>query len=346
MPEWKKVESPTMPTTLRGSPAFVMPCAMEMPAAHAEDRVQPVQRRERAEAVAADVAGHDHVELAEGVEDAAVRAARAQHRRPGGQVRRLGRRGRLGDERRGCSLGGIASSGARQAAQHGGQARRRQLADAGHQAPALAGDAQGPDVLLEDVVQLLDDEHLLARPAANSRISSSGNGMAQPSFSTEAPGQHLPHVLVGDALGDDAEAAVAPTRSGSAGLASAAAASAAARSSTRSRIARACAGHRHEPLEVLLEPDLPVGRLPLAERRRRPGVADPGRGAQEHGRAEPLGDLEAEHREVLGLLGVGGLEHRDLGEPGVVPGVLLVLRGVHAGVVGHDDHQPAHRRPM
>ncbi len=31
MPLWKKVESPTMPTTLRGSPALTMPWAIDTP---------------------------------------------------------------------------------------------------------------------------------------------------------------------------------------------------------------------------------------------------------------------------------------------------------------------------
>jgi hypothetical protein len=44
---------------------------------------------------------------------------------------------------------------------------------------------------------------------------------------------------------------------------------------------------------------------------------------------------------LVGFLRRGGLQHRHLGGAGVVPIVLLVLRGVHLGVVGHDHHDPA-----
>ena len=45
--------------------------------------------------------------------------------------------------------------------------------------------------------------------------------------------------------------------------------------------------------------------------------------------------------EVLGLRAVGRLQHRDLGELGVVAVVLLVLRAVQGRVVGGDQHQAA-----
>ena len=63
-------------------------------------------------------------------------------------------------------------------------------------------------------------------------------------------------------------------------------------------------------------------------------VRDARGGAQQHRRVELLGQLEGPGHEVVGLLAVGGLEHGDPGEGGEVAVVLLVLRGVHAGVVG------------
>ena len=52
-----------------------------------------------------------------------------------------------------------------------------------------------------------------------------------------------------------------------------------------------------------------------------------------------LREAEGLLRKVQRFLGVRGLQHGDLGSNGIVPGVLLVLGGVHAGIVGHaDDH--------
>ena len=46
-------------------------------------------------------------------------------------------------------------------------------------------------------------------------------------------------------------------------------------------------------------------------------------------------------RKILALLGGSRLQHGDLAETGPVPAVLLVLRAVLAGVVGHDNHKAA-----
>ena len=68
-------------------------------------------------------------------------------------------------------------------------------------------------------------------------------------------------------------------------------------------------------------------------------VGDARGGPQHHRRVELLGERERLGDEVVGLLAVRRLQHRDLGEPGVVAVVLLVLRRVHAGVVGADDDE-------
>ena len=60
---------------------------------------------------------------------------------------------------------------------------------------------------------------------------------------------------------------------------------------------------------------------------------------KQHRSVEALGELEGGDRELPGLVAVGGLQQRDPGELGVVAVVLLVLRAVHARVVGRDDHQ-------
>ena len=72
-------------------------------------------------------------------------------------------------------------------------------------------------------------------------------------------------------------------------------------------------------------------------------MTDPGGGAVQHRRVEQLGHLAGQGHEVLALLGVAGLHHGDLGGPGIVAVVLLILGGMTAGVVGGDhDERSAH----
>ena len=49
--------------------------------AHAETGIGPVQGREHAQRVAADIARHDHIKLAQRIEQRPVGTARAEHRR-------------------------------------------------------------------------------------------------------------------------------------------------------------------------------------------------------------------------------------------------------------------------
>ncbi len=83
-----------------------------------------------------------------------------------------------------------------------------------------------------------------------------------------------------------------------------------------------------------------VGR-PFAEADNRLGVGNARGAAQEHRGIELLARVECQLGEFQRFLAVGRLEHRHLGELGVVAAVLLVLRRVHPGVVGDHQHQPA-----
>ena len=81
MPLWTKVLSPMTLTTRRACVrrqhvAQAQPHADA--GAHAHQRVHRLERRQHAQRVAADVAGDDAVQLAQRVEDRAVRAALAQ----------------------------------------------------------------------------------------------------------------------------------------------------------------------------------------------------------------------------------------------------------------------------
>ena len=71
------------------------------------------------------------------------------------------------------------------------------------------------------------------------------------------------------------------------------------------------------------------------------GVRDAGGGADHDGHIELLGKIVGSLHEVQAFLGIGGLEHSDLGSLGIVAVVLLVLGGVHTRVVGGDDDHAA-----
>ena len=73
----------------------------------------------------------------------------------------------------------------------------------------------------------------------------------------------------------------------------------------------------------------------------RAAVREAGRDADHDGDLEALGEVEGRPGHVVGFLLVGGLEAGDARELGEAARVLLVLRGVHARVVGDDDHEAA-----
>jgi hypothetical protein len=95
--------------------------------------------------------------------------------------------------------------------------------------------------------------------------------------------------------------------------------------------------HRHVAFEMRLGQGL--------ERRTRTdhgfGVTD-ARGQPQDDRDLPaLRQLQPQPGEVIGLLRVDGFEHRQGGGTRIVPVVLFVLAGGHAGVVGRDHQQTA-----
>ena len=79
----------------------------------------------------------------------------------------------------------------------------------------------------------------------------------------------------------------------------------------------------------------------LAEADKALGVGDAGGGAEKHRQVELLGDLVCSLHEVQTLLRVGGLDHGELGGERVMAVVLLILRGMHTGIVGRDDDKAA-----
>ena len=293
-------------------------------AAHADAHVHAVQRRRKAQRVAADIAG-DHIVLVlgQGVEEAAVGAAGAQCGRTLGHLH-------VGD---GLVVGldtqhALTHQLGIQLVHHAGQL----LAD--------AVDPGGLDLVLHEGLQLFDDVqllHLLGEVA--DQVHGQGIGQAQLQEGRTL-GEHFLGVLIIDGGGDDAHLAVTQLQLVQAVL---------------QRGGAAVLGQLHQTLlhqrmvgvgvgrcaDVLAGVALVLGRHmlgALAELHQALGMADAGGGAVQHGGVELLGDLAGQLHEVLALLGVGRLHHGDLGGPGIVAVVLLVLGGMAGGVVSGDHH--------
>ena len=99
----------------------------------------------------------------------------------------------------------------------------------------------------------------------------------------------------------------------------------------------------HDILGDVLLIGLHLGLRPGGSLHNGLGVGHPGTHLQQYRGVELLAELIGQLSELQRLGGVGGLQHGHLGGDGVVPGVLLVLGGVHPRVVGHtDDHPGVH----
>ena len=70
-------------------------------------------------------------------------------------------------------------------------------------------------------------------------------------------------------------------------------------------------------------------------------MRDANRRADEEGHIESLGKLERVARESERLGRISGVEHRNMRRAGVVVRILLVLRGVHARIVGCQHDKPS-----
>ena len=81
--------------------------------------------------------------------------------------------------------------------------------------------------------------------------------------------------------------------------------------------------------------------LHFAELHKALAVADAGGHAEHDGGVELLAELIAHDGHVLGLLGIGGLEHDEFAHARVEAVILLVLGGVQSGVVSRDEAHAA-----
>ena len=229
----------------------------------------------------------------------------------------------------------------------------RELPGAGQFARQASPDRQGtgqyaPHGLLHDGLPLLDDEQRLAfRGYAPHQVAGQRVLRQLQHRMRTAVRVVLHHVIMGDAAGDDAQPFVRTLRIG---------------------VERACGSLRLQSGVVVQQDLVPHARIarheyPLAgfggrvqcvfgARFRhidhRPRVGHAGRQAHQHRNPEPFRKFERGFHHIVSLLLGGGFESRHEGEFSVEARILLVLRGVHRRVVGHDHHQsavgPGHRR--
>ena len=291
--------------------------------AHTDGRVDRLQRRGRAQRVAADVAEDGQLVLFERVEQTSVRTARAHDGRT--------RRDRL--------IEGV--TGMDSHAELFGNIILAELADAAEQLLARdILDADGAAVRLNDPVQLLHDDdllHALCKRAELFDRQRMDHAELQNGVSAAAD---LLDVLVARRGCDKTNGVVGAVLH----------AVHVRRLCPRLQRERAllddgvprpgAGGHHNEFGDVLLIGDgrvfLPVGGLNDALRMRHAGTH-----LEKHGGIELLGKLVAELRERQRLRRVGRFEHRQLRRDGIVAGILLVLGRVHPRVVRHADEKSA-----
>ena len=306
--------------------------------AHADRRVHRVEGRKRAERVAADVAGDSRAELVENVENAAVTAARAEDRRTRGKPFR-----RLRDLR----LRHIAKNLVAEVLHAVG-------VELVHVELGLVLDylyAHRLNLLFEEWVELLDDEQLLdgLRELRDERLR---KRIRPAELQNLAVGEYLADVLVRNGRGDDAE----PLRlrgdlyalRGLHDLVELGAVRLLLhRLSALLRVQAVLAReHRNGNVlgDVLLVGDERMrSGLEVAELDERRRVARARREAQDHRHLELLGKLERLEREVIRFLRIGRLQKKRARELREVAVVLLVLRRVHAGIVGRNKDEAAER---
>ena len=290
--------------------------------AHTENRVDGVERLLCTESVASDVADNGDLVLGEGVEQTSVRASRAHNGGTNGYFF-VDRREFLGFKTESVGDGLL-----------------RELADGGEELLALDFESESAAMCLDDAVKLLDNYNsLVLCGEVGKELGGQGMGHTDLQYA-DALAESLADVLIAGARGDDTERA-------SLGVLDAV---------ERSGLCVFCdsggarlnygvtelgvAGHHNVflgVLNVLAEALLDS----VGKGDRVLGVCDAGAHTDENGSVEFFGELEGELGEFKRLCRVGGLKHWELGRLGIVTGVLLVLRGVHTGIVGNEDDEAA-----
>ena len=211
-----------------------------------------------------------------------------------------------------------------------------ELADAREVPLALDRDAQRPHLGLDERLQLLDDQDPLHRLAeAAHQVPRQGVGDAQ--LEHAGAGGDLLHVGVGRPERDHAEVRAPPLPADQLrglepgpqpGLAL-----------DEQRVAQAGVDREHDVLGRILDEAARRVLLALSDAHQAARVREARGAAHDHGSVETLAQLEGEAREIERLLGVGGLQHRNVRELAEEARVLLVLRAVDARIVADHQHQ-------
>ncbi len=277
--------------------------------------------------IAADVAGDgDVAHLGQGVIDAQVGAGHAHGGRPREHLHRRHR----GDGRHRFAAqlgdGGL---------EHG----RRQLADAGQDVLAVQGDALGLQLGFQQGLHLFHHHHFVAQGRQFAALVD-GCRAGEAELEHRCLGEGFLDVHVGGAGGDEAEAAVAAGLDHVQGRNLGLGLESGFPLEHQGQAAGGAGGGHHPAGRLLLETGAHM-LLTFAHGDQGLDVADAGGEAQDHRHLEALGQLVAELGHLVGFLGIGGLQHRQVGEAAPVAGILLVLGGGEAHVVGHGDHQAA-----
>ena len=286
--------------------------------AHVNAGVHCGKRRQSAQRVAADVARHDGLAARELLEDEAMRAAGAQRRWATRNVCLSGRVRGLGETESGADEPDRELAIARQGAREARDIDPKRRDGIGQVARRLLDDVKRLNALSERAKRLL------------------GKGPRAPELKDGRIGQPFQHMLGNRAGADDADLVAAPydlvVRAGLGPFGErldALELHLAARLRER--------GH-HDPLRrvALVGSRLDLFSGPDLDRRLR--MRDAHRRADEEGHIESLGKLERVARESERLGRISGVEHGNMRRAGVVVRILLVLRGVHARIVGcqHD----------
>ena len=291
-------------------------------AAHADAGVHRRQRSAGPQGVTADVTGDDEIlSFGHGVEEAPVRAAGTKGGRTGDRFyRKLFDRGLLSKEHLPQTLG----------------VELIHVADQGFADTVNAG---GLDLLLHEALQLLNDIEFL-HPGGKIADQIHGQGIGEAELQEGGVlGEDIFGILIGNGGRDD-------TRFRPLQL----------HAVQRGTIAVFLQGGKvlfhlgMVPIGICRSADIflrvaligiRLGFLPLAEGHEALGMGNARRGAKQHRHVKLFRDPVSFLHEVDAFLGVGGLYQGDLGGAGIAAVVLLVLGGVHAGVVCRDDHEAA-----
>ena len=289
--------------------------------AHAQHRVNGVEGLGHAQGVAADVTDDGGLVLGQGVEQASVRTARAHDGRTDGDGFVSGN-----------TLGHLH-------AEHAADEVLGELALHGEEILAVHGKTQSLAVVLNDGIQLLDD-HQTVHLGGEVQNQLFGQGIDHTQLEDGSlVSKDLLDVAVAGARADDTDLGTPHLHAvdgGGLGVLDQGAGT-----SLHHGMAADGVGGSHDVLLRSLDIGLDGDILSVLYVQQALGVGDAGAHTEQEGGIELLRQLKGQHGVLSRLGGIRGLQHGDLGGDGVVAGVLLVLGGVHTGVVGHAQHQTA-----